>query len=263
VRELTKPFVYNDISSLEKIFQTNKGNVAAVIMEPMNYVEPQPGFLESVKHVAHENGALLIFDEICTGWHFGLGGAQKHFGVTPDLSCFGKAMGNGFPIACIVGREDIMRQFEEIFVSFTFAGEVASMAASMEVIRILETEQVIETLVRNGAVIQDTINRLARDHGIGQQLECIGKPQWSLIRFRDQHGNDSIPLKSLFQQEVIKRGILILATHNMNYALKDSDLKEVVGVYEEVIPYLADAVKTGTVEQRLEGTMIQAIFKIR
>src|SRR5206468_1722534 len=111
---------------------------AAVIMEPINFFDPAPGFLEGVKDLARKHGAILIFDEICSGFHLGLGGAQKLLGVTPDLACFGKAMGNGFPIACVVGRTDVMRTFDEIFYSFTFAGEVASLAATMKVLDILE-----------------------------------------------------------------------------------------------------------------------------
>jgi glutamate-1-semialdehyde 2,1-aminomutase len=108
-------------------------------MEPVNFWPPATGFLEGAKKLAHEHGALLIFDEICSGFHFGLGGAQKRFGVTPDMACFGKAMGNGFPIACVVGKADVMKVFEDIFFSFTFGGEVASMAAAMKVLDVLET----------------------------------------------------------------------------------------------------------------------------
>ena len=97
VRELTHPFPYNDLASLEKLLEEHPDEFAAVIMEPVNFVEPAHGFLEGVKHLALRHAALLIFDEICVGFHFGLGGAQKLFGVTPDLACFGKAMGNGFP----------------------------------------------------------------------------------------------------------------------------------------------------------------------
>ena len=138
VRALTHPFVYNDLGSLQKLLQEHKGEFAAVIMEPVNFWPPAAGFLEGVRELAHEHGALLIFDEICSGFHFGLGGAQKKFGVTPDLACFGKAMGNGFPISCVVGRADVMKVFEDIFFSFTFGGEVASMAAAMKVLDVLE-----------------------------------------------------------------------------------------------------------------------------
>ena len=131
VRALTHPFAYNDLGSLQKLLTEHKGEFAAVIMEPVNFWPPAAGFLEGARNLAHEHGALLIFDEICCGFHFGLGGAQKRFGVTPDMACFGKAMGNGFPIACVVGKADLMKVFEDIFFSFTFGGEVASMAAAM------------------------------------------------------------------------------------------------------------------------------------
>jgi glutamate-1-semialdehyde 2,1-aminomutase/spore coat polysaccharide biosynthesis protein SpsF len=124
-------------------------------------VEPEPGFLESVRELAHKNGAVLIFDEICSGFHLGLGGAQKVFGVTPDLACFGKAMGNGFPISCIVGRAEIMKSFDDIFFSFTFAGEVASMVAAMKVLDILESTDALAVIEANGKVLQDGLNTMA------------------------------------------------------------------------------------------------------
>ena len=187
-------------------------------MEPVNFVEPAPGFLQSVKDLAHKHGALLIFDEICAGFHFGLGGAQKLFGVTPDLACFGKAMGNGFPISCVLGRADIMRTFDEIFFSFTFAGEVASMAAAMKVLDILEQTDALARLESNGRTLQDGINAMAKEAGLGQRIRAVGRPQWSLLKFSDENGADSPLLKNLFQQEAVKRGVLILVTHNVTAA---------------------------------------------
>jgi glutamate-1-semialdehyde 2,1-aminomutase/spore coat polysaccharide biosynthesis protein SpsF len=97
--------------------------VAALILEPMNVIEPKPGYLQELKELVHKNGAILIFDEIVTGFRYAAGGAQEYFGVTPDLAAFGKAMGNGMPIAAVVGRADLMSQMEEIFFSSTFGGE--------------------------------------------------------------------------------------------------------------------------------------------
>ena len=166
VRALTHPFVYNDLGSLQKLLEEHRGEFAAVIMEPVNFWPPAAGFLEGVKKLAHEHGALLIFDEICSGFHFGLGGAQKRFGVTPDMACFGKAMGNGFPISCVVGRADVMKVFEDIFFSFTFGGEVASMAAAMKVLDVLETTDALARMDANGRVLQEGLNALAKEAGI-------------------------------------------------------------------------------------------------
>ena len=126
VREQTLPFEYNQIESLERILQQNPGKIAAVIMEPVGIVEPQDGFLQQVLDLTHEAGALLIFDEIVTGFRVALGGAQEYYGVTPDMTCCGKAMGNGYPASAVVGRRDVMEWFDEIFFSFTFGGDALS-----------------------------------------------------------------------------------------------------------------------------------------
>ncbi|MEY4669671.1 MAG: hypothetical protein RL518_2370 [Pseudomonadota bacterium] len=263
VRELTKSFVYNDLASLESIFSAHSGQVACVIMEPTNFTAPAPGFLEGVRELAHKNGAVLIFDEICTGFHLGLGGAQKLFGVSPDLACFGKAMGNGFPISTVVGKAEIMRMFEDIFVSFTFAGEVSAMAASLEVIRRLEDEPIIAEMGRRGIMIQRAIKTFAEEAGVTSNIVNMGTPQWSITKFYDNNGGESIALKSLFQQEFIKRGILTLGTHNLNATLSDVDVEHIVQTYREVIPLLAEALAKGDVESRLEGSPIEVIFKVR
>src|SRR5208337_520634 len=127
---------------------------------------PAAGFLEGDKNLAHEHGALVVFDEICSGFHFGLGGAQKKFGVTPDLACFGKAMGNGFRISCVVGRADVMKVFGDIFFSFTFAGEVASMAAALKVPDVLESTDALASMDANGRVLQEGLNALAKEAGL-------------------------------------------------------------------------------------------------
>jgi glutamate-1-semialdehyde 2,1-aminomutase/spore coat polysaccharide biosynthesis protein SpsF len=263
VRQLTHPFIYNDLSSLEKLFNEHSGEFAAVIMEPMNFVDPAPGFLAGVKELSRKHGALLIFDEICTGFHFGLGGAQKLFGVTPDLACFGKAMGNGFPISCVLGRADVMRVFSEIFFSFTFAGEVASMAAAMKVLDILESTDALPRIEANGRTLQDGLNTLAKEAGLAARIKAIGRAQWSLLRFTEENGVDSPLLKNLFQQESIKRGVLLLVTHNMTAAHESSAIHQTLETYAEVVKTLADWVQDSDPTCFLEGTMSQPVFRVR
>ena len=263
VRNLTHPFTYNNLASLEKLFAEHAGEFAAVIMEPVNFVEPARGFLEGVKNLAHRHGSLLIFDEICSGFHFGLGGAQKLLGVTPDLACFGKAMGNGFPISCVLGRADVMRIFDEIFYSFTFAGEVASMAAVMKVLEILEKTDALERLESNGRTLQDGVNAMAREAGLGQRVRAIGRPQWSLLKFTDQNGADDPLLKNLFQQEAVKRGVLLLATHNLTTAHDPSAIHQTLEVYAEVLKTLASWVEDSNPTRLLEGPMTQPVFRVR
>ncbi len=263
VRDLTHPFPYNDLASLEKLLEAHPGEFAAVIMEPVNFVEPAHGFLEGVKHLAHRHGALLIFDEICVGFHFGLGGAQKLYGVTPDMACFGKAMGNGFPISCILGRADVMHTFEEIFYSFTFAGEVASMAAAMKVLDILEQTDALAQIESNGRTLQDAVNAMAKEAGLGQRIRAVGRPQWSLLKFFDQNGADSPLLRNLFQQEVVKRGILFLASHNVTAAHETTAIHQTLEAYAEVFKTLAAWVGDADPARFLEGPMTQPVFRVR
>lgn len=263
VRELTHPFVYNDLASLESLLAAYPGEFAAVIMEPFNFVEPAAGFLQGVKDLAHKHGAVLIFDEICVGFHFGLGGAQKMFGVTPDLACFGKAMGNGFPIACVVGRGEIMRIFEEVFYSFTFAGEIASMAAAMKVLDVLEHTDALARIEGNGRTLQQGLHCLAKEAGLAGRIGTVGRPQWSLVKFRDPDGSDSAAVKNLFQQEAVKRGILLLATHNMTAAHDTAAIEQTLQVYAEVIKTLAGWLSDPNPERFLEGAMAQPVFKVR
>ncbi len=263
VRALTHPFRYNELSSLEQLLAEHPGEFAAVIMEPTNFEPPVPGFLPGVKDLARQHGALLIFDEICSGFHLGLGGAQKLLGVTPDLSCFGKAMGNGFPISCIVGRADVMVVFDEIFFSFTFAGEVASMAAAMKVLDILENTDALAMMEANGRILQDGFNTLAKEAGLSGRLKATAHPTWSLLKFHDGDGNDSQLLRSLLQQEAVKRGILLLATHNLTAAHDLTDIHQTLEAYAEVFKTLSEWVQDADPARFLEGPMIQPVFRVR
>lgn len=263
VRDLTHPFPYNDLGALEGLLAQHPGEFAAVIMEPVNFVEPLPGYLAGVKALAHNHGALLIFDEICTGFHLGLGGAQKIFDVTPDLACFGKAMGNGFPISCVVGKADIMQIFTEIFYSFTFAGEVGAMAAAMKVLDILEHTNVLQEMRSHGKRLQDGFRALVKEAGLETRFQCVGYPVWSLIKFFDEQGQDSFLLKTLFQQEVVKRGILILATHNLTAAHDVEAVEKTMEVYAAVLKTLAGWLSDKDSCKYLQGPVIEPIFRVR
>ena len=263
VRNLTHSFKYNDLSSLAGVLQQYPDEFAAVIMEPFNFEEPKPGFLEGVQELTHKHGALLVFDEICSGFHFGLGGAQKLFGVTPDMACFGKAMANGFPLSCVVGRADVMKIFDEIFFSFTFAGEVSSIAAAMKVLDILESTDALARIESNGRVIQDAVQVLSREAGLEQRIKIAGRPQWSLLKFLDSPGTEDPVLKNLFQQEAVKRGLLILATHNMTAAHDSLAVQETIETYAKVFKTLSIWIQDSNPARFLEGQMSRPVFRVR
>ncbi len=150
VRDLSANFPYNDAAALERLLKAEPESFAAVILEAGGTQVPAPGFLQRLRELTTHYGVVLVFDEVITGFRLHLAGAQAHYGVTPDLACFGKAMGNGMPISALVGRAEIMRKIEDIFFSTTFGGEVLSIAAALATIDKLQRENVIARLWRRG-----------------------------------------------------------------------------------------------------------------
>ncbi len=243
------------------MFDENSGEIAVVILEPVGVVEPEKGFLEAVKKLTHKNGALLIFDEIVTGFRLSEGGAQEYFGVVPDLACYGKGMANGMPVSAVVGKREVMTIFDEIFFSFTFGGETISLAASIATINEIKVKGVIEHLWKMGKKLKDGFNALAVKHGLHTYTECIGFPPRTVITFKDMHGQESLELKTLFQQEAIKRGVLFSGAQNMCYSHTDTDIERTLEVYDESLGILAGAIKEGDVESCLEGEIVQPVFR--
>ena len=263
VQSLTHKFDYNDLDSLSTLLERHHGEFAAVIMEPVNFVDPDPGYLAGVKELTHLHGALLVFDEICSGFHFGLGGAQKFYGVIPDLACFGKAMGNGFPISCVLGRAGVMKVFEEIFFSFTMGGEIASIAAALKVIDILQTTDALETIKSNGKKLQDGLNVMSREAGLQDCIQCIGHPSWSLISFSDIAGCESALIRTLFIQELNKRGVLSLGAHNMSTSHDHVHVEQTLHTYANVLKTISGWLNETQPESFLEGPIIRPVFRAR
>ncbi|UFJ42527.1 aminotransferase class III-fold pyridoxal phosphate-dependent enzyme [Brevibacillus humidisoli] len=263
VRNLSHPFSYNDIDSLATLFKQWPDQIAAVIMEPMNAVPPENHFLENIKDLSRQNGALLIFDETITGFRYAKGGAQELFGVTPDLATFGKGMANGYPISAIAGKAEIMRLMEEIFFSFTFGGETLSLAAALATMQKIETQPVIQTLREQGQKVVSGVQDLIKRHSIEHLLSVSGDPTWSFFHFSDVGAYSQWQIKTLFLQEVFARGILTVGTHNLSYAHSDSDLEKLMAVYDEVFAVLNMAVDQSKLDQLLTCPPLEPLFRIR
>jgi len=261
VKKLTLTFEYNNIETLEKIFEENKNQIACVIMEPVGVVEPKDNFLQKVKELTHKNGAILIFDEVVTGFRFSLGGAQEYFNVIPDLACFGKAMANGYPISAIVGKKEIMKLFEEVFYSSTFGGEIVSIAAAIATIKELKEKKVIEYIWEQGRKLKDGYNFFVKELGLEKYTQCIGYPPRTVITFKDKDGNEDLLLKSLFQQECIKRGILFTGAHNICFSHTNKDIDYTLRVYRTVLEIIKDAIERNKVRELLEGEPVEPVFR--
>ena len=263
VRELTSVFPYNDIEALHNLLNERKGEFAAVMLEPVGRHEPETGYLEEVREVANRHGALLVFDEVITGFRIALGGAQAYYGVTPDLSAFGKGMGNGMPISAIVGRKDVMKEMEEIFFSGTFGGETLSLAAAIAVIDKMRREPVIDTLWQRGTTLATAVKTAIAHAGMADVMTLSGLPPWTVITFRDHPNARADAVKTLFIREMIKAGTLINSSHNVCYSLSENDLDVVTSGYARALALVSEEIRSGDLESRLGSSIVRPVFSVR
>ena len=256
VKNLTFTFSYNDIASLKNAMNDN---VSAVIMEPVAFEEPRDNFLQQVSEFCKKSGALLIFDEMWTGFRIALGGAQEYFGITPDLATYSKAIANGMPISVLTGKKEIMGLLEDIFFYTTFGGEALSLAAAKETIAEIRDKNVPEYLDKQGEKLKKGYNKLAENLEM-HYTSATGFNFRSLVSF-DENAGDPLLLKSLVQQEMIKRGILWSGFHTISYSHTDKDIEYTLEVYEEVLPILKRALENNTVKKQLRGAPVQPTFR--
>jgi glutamate-1-semialdehyde 2,1-aminomutase len=262
-KALTHKFTYNDIESLHQVFQKYPDEIAAVILEPMNVHFPIDDFLGKVKELAHQYGALLIFDETITGFRYAIGGAQEYFGVIPDLATFGKGLANGYPVSALTGKAEIMQIVEDIFFSFTFGGETLSLAAALATITKLQREPVISTMTSQGKVIINKVNEIIHRHNVSHIFSLSGHPTWSFLLIKDVTPYTQWQIKTLFLQEMFARGILTFGTHNLSYAHSIDDLNKLFTVYDEVLPLIGQAVNSKKIESCLHCQPLEPLFKVR
>ena len=263
VAELSHSFPYNDLEALDQLLASHPGEFAAVVMEPMNVTEPGPGYLEGVRDLVHSHGALLVFDEIITGFRFALGGAQELFGVAPDLACFGKGMANGMPVSAVLGRADVMGEMEEIFFSATFGGETLSLAAAVTGIDKMRREPVIETLWSTGQRLAEGARAAAKSHGLEDVVEFAGMSPWMFVVFKDRPNASKESLKTLFIREMIRGGVLVLHSHNVCYAHDAADVEHVLSAYDKTFATIAEMLGRGNLDDELDVPVIRPVLSIR
>lgn len=263
VCDLTHSFPFNDLEALDALLSKYKNEFAAVMLEPAGANLPQEGYLEAVRDLAHRHGALLLFDEVVTGFRWAPGGAQEYYGVTPDLASFGKALGNGLPIAAVVGRADVMREMEEVFLSSTFGGETLSLAASLAVIKKIKSEPVIDHLWEVGARISTHVRSSIKRHGLADVMSLIGAAPWTILTYKDTLKARKEAIKTLFIREMLKAGVLINASNNVTYAFCEGDISRVFGAYDHALSAVAMALDEGNLEAQLGAQIIEPVFSIR
>ncbi len=257
-KDMTAAFEYNNLDSLKALLDEN---VACVILEPFIFDAPKDNFLHEVARLCKENGTLLIFDEMWTGFRIAVGGAQAFFGITPDLAVYSKAFANGMPIALLTGRKDVMQLFEqEVFFFTTFGGEALSMAAAMATIAEMREQNVPARLAVQGQKLLDGYNKIAADLSLSSYTKCYGYPCRTIVTFDPSAGNP-LEVKAFVQQELFKRGIMWSGFHNMCFSHSDEDVAHTLAAYREVLALLKAAIDAGDVAHLLEGEPVETVFR--
>jgi glutamate-1-semialdehyde 2,1-aminomutase len=267
VKDLTLVFEYNNLSSLSKLFEKYPNKIACVLFEPLSFIEPKPGFLQSVKDLCEANDALLIFDEVVSGFRFALGGAQELTGVVPHLAAFGKAMANGFSVSALVGRKNIMElsgnehNSERVFLlSTTHGGETHAIAAAIKTIEIIRDECLIQRFDEIGKKIKQGILTAAGNANLSRYVNIGGydcKPIFSLL---DRNLNPCMKMRTLFLQETIKRG-LMMPYIVPSRAHTDEIIERALVIIEQAFEIISQGLIDDNIDKLIEGEIVKPVFR--
>lgn len=266
IREQTVSFRYNDLASVESMFAAAPGQVACVILEAARIAEPAPGFLPGLKALCAREGAVLVFDEMVTGFRWHAAGAQHVYGVVPDLSAFGKAFANGFALSALAGRRELMQlggydhHRERVFLlSTTHGAETHALAAAIATMRVYRDEPVTDHLHRQGRRLREGVRQAADAKGLSAYVGCVGRDCCLFFHTYDQDGKPSQPFRTLFMQEMLKRGILA-PSFITSYSHADEDIDRTVDAVAGALEVYGRALADG-VERHLVGAPVKPVFR--
>ncbi|MES2176551.1 MAG: aminotransferase class III-fold pyridoxal phosphate-dependent enzyme [Gemmatimonadota bacterium] len=250
------PFRYNHPEELEALVTEHKGEIAAVVMEPLRGETPEPGFLERVRELATEAGAVFIVDEITAGFRFASSGAHRLLGIEPDIAVFAKAMSNGYPMAAVLGRARVMEAIQGSFISSTSWTERIGPVAALATIRKHTAHDVGSLLVQRGALIQSEWQRLADRHGLHVHIGGMLP-----ISHFDFIGDAPNATRTLYTQCMLDLGYLSTNRFYVNLRHDNEMLSQYFSVVDQAFAIVAAAITEGTVETRLRGPVAHSRFK--
>ncbi len=232
VREQVETFTYNDIASLERVFAAHGEEIACCVMMPFELELPHAGFLREVAELVRAHGALLVFDEMRTGFRLALGGAQERFGVVADLATYGKAMANGYPISALVGRQEVMAMVGDVHISSTFYANAAEMAAALATIGELRRGEALPRIERLGRTMMEGLEEIAP--GAAIEASVLGVPQMPFLRFSHPDERLLERVVDAFYTETTRRGILLHPNHHwyVSAAMDERDIGEALAACE-------------------------------
>jgi glutamate-1-semialdehyde aminotransferase len=250
------PFNYNDTEKFLSLVDKHKSKISAVIMEPIRDHYPKDDFLKVIRKTTQERGIVLIFDEVSSGWRLNLGGAHLSLGVEPDVAVFAKAISNGYPMAAVIGKREIMQIAQETFISSTYWTERIGPAAALATINKLKVKNVSEHLVDAGREIQEGWERLAKKRHLNIAISGI----YPMGHFSFEYENPMV-LKTLFTQLMLEKGFLATTAFYTSYAHKREHIDKYLAAVDETFNFISEAIEKGHPEKYLKGPVCHAGFE--
>ncbi|MCX5815837.1 MAG: aminotransferase class III-fold pyridoxal phosphate-dependent enzyme [Proteobacteria bacterium] len=250
------PFRYNHIEELEEIVKKNKNEIAAIIMEPIRSEQPIPGFFEKIRSIADDIRAVFIVDEISAGFRMNSGGAHLMLGISPDIAVFSKALGNGYPIAAIIGKGEIMDAAQSTFISSTYWTERIGPTAAIATIKKHKKFDVGKHLVDVGKRIQNGWQTFAEKHHL--EIEIGGIPPLGHFTFK---GHKTLSMKALFVQLMLDRSFLASNLFYAMYAHKTEHIEKYLLALDAVFSEIAEAQQSNNIETKMRGNPAISGFK--
>ena len=250
------PFSYNNIKGFLSLVDKYKNKIGTVVMEPLRNYYPEKGFLETIREMTEKLKIVLIFDEITSGWRLNLGGAHLKLGVNPDIAVFGKGISNGYPMAAIIGKSEVMEVAQETFISSTYWTERIGPVAALATIRKLKERDVPSHLINIGKKIQNGWRESAEKNCLKISVSGI----YPLGHFSFNY-EDPLILKTLFTQLMLERGFLATDSFYASYAHREKNVEKYLEVVDEVFEFIARAIKENKVKKYLKGPICHSGFR--
>lgn len=251
------PFSYNNREALDKVIAEHGNSLAAIVMEPVRHNEPDKGFLEYVRETANKIKAVLIFDEVTSGWRMNIGGIHLRYGINPDIAVFAKGMSNGYPMAAVIGRRSVMEAAQRSFISSTYWTERIGPVAALTAIRKMIAQKVPEHLCRIGNLVRDIWQEEAKTNGL--KIRVHGIPPLSILAF--DYGEKSQALHTLFTQEMLGKGILASKAYYATYAHKEAHVDIYREAVKDVFKVISKSIEDNSLDSLLKGPVAHTGFK--
>lgn len=269
MREMTATFSYNNYESVQALLADNDHDIACIIMEPVKFEPPKDNFLQNVAALCKERGVLLILDEMISGFKWGLKGAQNYYGVTPDMSTWGKGIANGFSACALTGRAEIMelggirREGDDklFLISTTHGAETTGLAAMISTIEAFKQNNMIESNWKRGEALKQRLEQIVAKHGLGSTLQLIGYPCLFALVCRNPEGMPDDAFRTLMMQEMIARGVLFQGLFYPTWSHQQSEMDILAMAFDESCEVYCKAINAGATDGLLIGKPAKPVFR--